>query len=98
MESLEELMPRAPGLCWTEPEGGMFLWLILPPGMDAEELFVEALERDVAYVIGSAFYPNGGGRNTLRLNFSFPSREEIREGIGRLAGLIRDRLEVSPLR
>jgi 2-aminoadipate transaminase len=43
----------------------------------------------VAYVVGSAFYPNGGGHNTMRLNFSFPSEEEIREGIGRLSALIR---------
>jgi 2-aminoadipate transaminase len=92
-ESLEEMMPKAPGLCWTVPEGGMFLWLVLPPALDAEEMFAEALQRNVAYVIGSAFHANGGGRNTMRLNFSYPSREEIREGISRLAGLVRSRLE-----
>ncbi len=91
-ESLEEMMPKVPGLSWTAPEGGMFLWITLPPEMDAEQMLPEALRRDVAYVAGSAFYLDGGGRNTMRLNFSFPSREEIREGIGRLAGLIRARL------
>jgi 2-aminoadipate transaminase len=89
LEALEERMPRLPGLCWTVPEGGMFLWLTLPEPMDADRMFKEALEANVAYVVGSAFYPNGGGHNTMRLNFSFPSEEEIREGIGRLAGLIR---------
>ena len=89
LEALESEMPRPPGLCWTVPEGGMFLWLILPEPLDADRLFMEALEANVAYVVGSAFYPNGGGHSTLRLNFSFPSEEEIREGIRRLARLIR---------
>ena len=89
LEALESEMPRPPGLCWTVPQGGMFLWLILPEPLDADRLFMEALEANVAYVVGSAFYPNGGGHSTMRLNFSFPSEEEIREGIRRLAALIR---------
>jgi 2-aminoadipate transaminase len=66
----------------------MFLWLVLPEPLDADRMFKEALEANVAYVVGSAFYPNGGGHNAMRLNFSFPSEEEIREGIRRLAALI----------
>jgi len=89
LEALEAHMPRLPGLCWTTPQGGMFLWLILPEQMDTDRLFMQALEADVAYVVGSAFYPNGGGHSAMRLNFSYPSEEEIREGIGRLSGLIR---------
>jgi 2-aminoadipate transaminase len=89
LEALEAHMPQLPGLCWTRPQGGMFLWLTLPESMDADRMFKEALEADVAYVVGSAFYPNGGGHNSMRLNFSFPSEEEIREGIRRLSGLIR---------
>ena len=91
IEALERDMPRIPGLRWMAPQGGMFLWITLPEAMDADEMFKEALERNVAYVIGSAFYPNGGGHNTMRLNFSYPSAEEIREGIARLAGLIASR-------
>jgi 2-aminoadipate transaminase len=91
LEALERHMPRIPGLRWVVPQGGMFLWITLPETMDADEMFKEALERNVAYVIGSAFYPNGGGHNTMRLNFSYPSEEEIREGIRRLAGLIASR-------
>jgi 2-aminoadipate transaminase len=90
-EALERRMPRIPGLRWVVPQGGMFLWITLPEAMDADEMFKEALERNVAYVIGSAFYPNGGGHNTMRLNFSYPSAEEIREGIRRLSGLIASR-------
>jgi 2-aminoadipate transaminase len=88
LEALERHMPHIPGLRWVVPQGGMFLWIILPETMDADEMFREALQRDVAYVVGSAFYPNGGGHNTMRLNFSYPSGEEIEEGIRRLAGLI----------
>jgi 2-aminoadipate transaminase len=89
--ALEEFMPRVPGLSWVVPQGGMFLWITLPEGMDADEMFKDAIERNVAYVVGSAFHPAGGGHNTMRLNFSYPSEEEIREGIKRLAGLVRSR-------
>jgi 2-aminoadipate transaminase len=92
VEALERELPQVEGLRWYVPHGGLFLWLELPPGMDTEEMFGEAIERDVAYVVGSAFFPNGGGHNTMRLNFSFPSEEEIAEGIRRLAGLIASRL------
>jgi 2-aminoadipate transaminase len=92
LTALEEHMPRAEGLSWTIPDGGMFLWIRLPQDIDADEMFKEAIERKVAYVIGSAFHPGGGGHNTLRLNFSYPSEEQIREGIRRLAGLVVSRL------
>jgi len=88
LEALEQHMPKAPGLCWTRPQGGLFLWLILPEAMNTEQMFAAAIARNVAYVVGASFYPNGGGHNTMRLNFSFPTEEEIREGIRRLAGLV----------
>jgi len=91
LAALEEFMPRVPGLSWVVPQGGMFLWITLPEGMDADEMFKDAIERNVAYVVGSAFHPAGGGHNTMRLNFSYPSEEEIRQGIKRLAGLVRSR-------
>jgi 2-aminoadipate transaminase len=91
LAALEEFMPRMQGLSWVVPEGGMFLWITLPEGMDADEMFKDAIERNVAYVVGSAFHPAGGGHNTMRLNFSYSSDKEIREGIRRLAGLVRSR-------
>jgi 2-aminoadipate transaminase len=91
LDALEEHMPRIPGLNWVVPQGGMFLWIKLPVQMDADEMFKEAIEKNVAYVVGSAFYPNGGGHNTMRLNFSYSGNDEIREGIKRLAGLVRSR-------
>jgi 2-aminoadipate transaminase len=92
LEALEKHMPKAPGLSWVKPEGGMFLWINLPEQMDADEMFKEAIDRKVAYVVGSAFFPNGGGHNTMRINFSYPSEGDIEEGIKRLAGLVKSRL------
>ncbi len=68
IEAFEEFMPD--GTTWTVPQGGLFLWLRLPEGCDALELFPLAIEEKVAYVPGIPFYPNGGPRNTMRLNFS----------------------------
>ena len=90
LAALEKQMPR--GVTWTRPEGGLFLWVKLPRRMNATALFEKAIERKVAYVIGSAFFCNGKGHNTMRLNFSYPSEEQIVEGIQRLAGVIRENL------
>jgi len=90
LDALARYMPE--GVEWTEPEGGLFLWVRLPPGMDATALFPKAVEKKVAYVIGSAFHCNGQGQNTMRLNFSYPTVLEIDEGIKRLASMIRENL------
>lgn len=89
LEALREHMPALPGLSWTAPQGGVFVWLTLPAGMNGTEMLREAVERRVAYVPGSAFFPNGGGHNTLRLNFSFPTEQQIHKGIARLARVVR---------
>ena len=75
---------------WTHPDGGMFLWVTLPDGADATEILLAAIEQGVAFVPGSAFYPNGGGANTMRLNFSNASPERIVEGIARLGAVLRE--------
>jgi 2-aminoadipate transaminase len=90
LAALEKQMPR--GVTWTRPEGGLFLWVKLPRRMNATALFEKAIEKKVAYVIGSAFFCNGKGHHTMRLNFSYPSEEQIVEGIQRLAGVIRENL------
>jgi len=81
------------GIKWTKPNGGLFLWLTLPDPLDATEMFVNAIEKKVAYVVGSAFDPNGTDRRTMRLNFSYASLEEIDKGIQRLAEVIKEKLE-----
>jgi 2-aminoadipate transaminase len=86
VSALERYAP--PGVVWTRPRGGLFLWLTLPAGFDAKTLFPEALKEKVAYVPGSAFYPNGGGDRSMRLNFSYCTPDMIQEGIRRLCKVI----------
>ena len=90
IHALQRYMPET--VEWTEPEGGLFLWVKLPENMDTTALFPKAVENKVAYVIGSAFHCNGKGQNTMRLNFSYPSEEQIEEGIKRLAKMLRENM------
>jgi 2-aminoadipate transaminase len=77
---------------WTQPEGGLFLWVTLPEGLDAAAILQAALVRKIAFVPGAAFYPCGGGANTLRLNFSYCPPDTIREGIARLGRVLAEQL------
>jgi DNA-binding transcriptional MocR family regulator len=75
---------------WTRPAGGLFLWAWLPEGMDTADLLKIAVDTQrVAFVPGHAFYPDGGGKNTMRLNFSNASPEKIEEGIRRLGAVLK---------
>ena len=91
LEMMEEMFP--PEVSWTKPLGGMFLWGVLPECLDAAEVLKVAIERKVAFVPGTAFHPNGGGANTMRLNFSFSNPDNIREGITRLATTLKEALK-----
>lgn len=88
LEMMDEMFP--PEVRWTRPKGGMFLWGILPEFMDAAEVLKVAIERKVAFVPGTAFHPNGSGANTMRLNFSYSSPDNIREGITRLGNTLKE--------
>lgn len=90
LAALKKYMPN--GVKWTEPEGGLFLWVELPENMSATDLFPKAIENKVAYVIGSAFHCDGKGHNTMRINFSYPSEQQIDEGIKRLAKMIQENM------
>lgn len=90
LKALERHMPK--GVEWSKPEGGLFLWVTLPKRLSANDLFPEAIENKVAYVVGSAFHCNGRGQNAMRLNFSFPTEQQIDEGIQRLAKMIKENL------
>ncbi len=83
LAAMEKYFP--PTVHWTRPQGGMFLWVRCPEGIDTEQLLHKALEQKVAFVPGFAFFPDGRGRNTMRLNFSAMSPEKIHIGIERLA-------------
>ena len=82
LQAMEEFFPR--GATWARPQGGLFLWVRLPEHVDTTAFMKIALEEKVAYVPGSAFYPDEGGHNTMRLNFSYCRPDIIREGIQRL--------------
>ncbi|NIY77312.1 PLP-dependent aminotransferase family protein [Thalassospira sp. HF15] len=88
LQTLTETMPE--DVSWTRPEGGMFVWLTLPEHINARQLLEEALEDvQVAFVPGQAFFTDGSGKNTARLSFSTEKMDRIKDGITRLADLIR---------
>jgi 2-aminoadipate transaminase len=88
LAALEKHMPDE--VSWSRPTGGMFIWLTLPERIDTKEIFMTAIEHNVAYVIGRPFHCDHTGGHTLRLNYSFPSLEQIDEGIGHLANAIKE--------
>jgi 2-aminoadipate transaminase len=91
LQAMERYFPA--GISWTRPDGGIFLWVTLPQGMDAMELFEKAVQAKVAYVPGSSYYANGGGDNNMRINFSACDEEKIEVGIQRLAKVITENLK-----
>jgi 2-aminoadipate transaminase len=88
LDALQAHMPH--GVTWTRPDGGMFVWLQLPPAMDAMALLAAAIERGVAFVPGEPFYAGEPERNTLRLSFVTVAAEDIRRGVAAIAKLIAE--------
>jgi 2-aminoadipate transaminase len=92
VSALDDLMPA--GCSWNVPAGGFYVWLTLPPGIDAKAMLPRAVTARVAYVPGTAFYADGFGSSSMRLSFCYPSPERIREGVRRLAGVLEEELEL----
>jgi 2-aminoadipate transaminase len=88
LDALDAEMP--PEVGWTRPEGGMFVWMTYPEGVDTREMLVDASDNGVAYVPGFAFYPEEPRHDTLRLNFTLAEDDEIRTGVERLAETTRE--------
>jgi 2-aminoadipate transaminase len=88
--ALADLMPE--GTTWTTPKGGLFVWATLPDGLDSKAMMPRAIAARVAYVPGTGFYADGTGGGNMRLNFSFPPPERIREGVRRLAGVMEQEI------
>jgi 2-aminoadipate transaminase len=79
---------------WTRPSGGFYVWATVPEYFDTPALLAAAVERKVAYVPGTAFYPDGRGRQQMRLSFCYPTEERIEEGVRRLGELLGDEEEL----
>jgi 2-aminoadipate transaminase len=92
LEALAEHFPAA--ATWTEPEGGLFIWATLPDYIDTGDLLAKALRSDVAFVPGTAAYVDDRGKNSMRLNFSGVTDEEIREGIKRIGRVIKEQVDL----
>ncbi|MDQ3455806.1 MAG: PLP-dependent aminotransferase family protein [Actinomycetota bacterium] len=90
--ALVALMPA--GVSWTRPDGGFYIWMTLPEGLDAKAMQPRAVHNRVAYVPGIGFYADGQGVGNLRLSYCFPEPERIREGVRRLASVIEEELEL----
>jgi DNA-binding transcriptional MocR family regulator len=92
---LSALSDRFPAdAAWTHPAGGFYVWVTLPEYFDTPTLLAAAVERKVAYVPGTAFYPDGRGRQQMRLSFSYPTEDRIDEGVRRLGELLADEEEL----
>jgi len=92
LETMAEHFPPETGVSWTRPEGGLFLWVSLPPHIDTDELFFEAIEHKVAFVPGDQFYGENPEHNHMRINFSFAAKDQLAEAVKRLAECIRKKL------
>ncbi|WP_297083560.1 PLP-dependent aminotransferase family protein [uncultured Demequina sp.] len=88
--ALEEHIPSA---SWNVPEGGFYVWVKLPEGLDSKSMLPRAITARVAYVAGTAFYMDGSGSTHMRLSYCYPTPERIREGVRRLAGVVDAELE-----
>lgn len=90
ISGLEEHIPEA---SWNVPNGGFYVWVRLPEGLDAKSMLPRAVTARVAYVPGTAFYYDGQGATHMRLSFCYPTPDRIREGVRRLAGVVDAELE-----
>jgi 2-aminoadipate transaminase len=89
LDAMEDNFPADMGVKWTKPEGGLFLWITVPEAINTLDLFYMAIEEKIAFVPGEVFYPEGLRRyNTMRINFSYPTKEQILEGVKRLKTVI----------
>lgn len=92
LDALRTLMPDS--CSWTHPTGGFYVWMSLPAGIDSKQMQPRALAGRVAYVPGTGFYADGGGRSALRISYCFPASDRIQEGVRRLAGVVADEIDL----
>jgi DNA-binding transcriptional MocR family regulator len=92
LSALEQHLPA--GCTWTRPDGGFYVWMTVPEGIDAKAMLPRAITQRVAYASGTGFYADGFGSRQLRLSFCYPTPERIREGVRRLANVLQDEIQL----
>jgi DNA-binding transcriptional MocR family regulator len=92
LAAMEQQLPA--GCTWTKPEGGFYVWLTVPEGLDTKAMLPRAVTQRVAYVPGTAFYADSFGSRQMRLSYCYPTPERIREGVRRLAAVLEGELEL----
>ena len=92
LNTMQEYFPAETGVGWTRPEGGLFLWATVPEKINTLDLFYEAIKFKVAFVPGEVFYGENAANNHMRINFSYPSKEQLTEAIRRLSDCIKKQL------
>ncbi len=90
--ALDDMMPAASR--WNVPDGGFYVWLTLPEGLDAKAMLPRAVTARVAFVPGTAFFADGFGAQSMRLSYCYPTPERIREGVRRLVGVVEEEMEL----
>jgi len=91
IDSIEKYFPE--GYVCHKPKGGMFAWVTLTEEIETKFMFLDAIKEKVAYVHGKAFYVDGGGANSMRLNFSYSTNDQLDEGMKRLGYVIKEKLQ-----
>ncbi len=89
LDTMQEFFPKDMGVTWTKPEGGLFLWATVPERIDTLELFYEAIKFKVAFVPGEVFYGENPARNHMRINFSYPEKNQLAEAVKRLSDCLK---------
>jgi len=91
LESLSTMLPQA---TWTHPDGGFYVWVTLPEGLNSKAMLPRAVTERVAYVPGTAFFADGTGQRNVRLSYCYPDPDRIREGVRRFASVVQSELEL----
>ncbi|MFI6029173.1 PLP-dependent aminotransferase family protein [Amycolatopsis magusensis] len=92
LSALEQHMP--PGCSWTHPDGGFYVWVTVPEGVDTKAMLPRAVTARVAYASGTGFYADGFGSRQMRLSYCYPTPERIKEGVRRLAAVLESEMDL----
>lgn len=93
LSALEQYLP--PGCTWTKPDGGFYVWVTVPEGVDTKAMLPRAVTARVAYASGTGFHADGSGSRLMRLSYCYPAPEHIREGVRRLAAVLRSEMDLA---